>query len=291
MLGHQTGNFAYADSTDSTTRTSGILTNGKLNATGPLNSGDVIDIKVDFDKKQVHFWRNQEYISAYPAPYLVEGAIYPAASISFDSEVIISNDPMPDFIRQVGSAPIKKVVKATVTDTITWAWGRCANGIEVKGNKINRREVTGIKNPTILGSTPLSASKPWIRFIPRKLGIWIALGVVEGSFLLNGGKVLGQDDSCFNVGYLDQPTKNIKTIYVNTSKIPVGLPQLAVGEPLDIKVDFVNKSVLFWKNNQYLGSAVISSSNMTTLYPAVQLSKDTEVELVTSGKIPDLPTF
>jgi len=291
LLGYQNGlNCAYVDYAEpapSTLRACGIVYSGKVVPASRLNPGDVIDIKLDFTAKRIHFWRNQEYLSAINANFN-EGDVYPAVSISFDSEVIIANDSMPDFINSVGTAAPKKTVKM-MNNTKLWEWNSARpEGIVLSGTDnliATRNETKGVKNPVLFAATPFTTSNPWFRVIIRKLGHWIAIGAAEIKYPLSGGKVLGEEILYFNTGYLDQAGKNIKRITTNQAKSNTFLQKLEVGETFDIK--FTPKCIFFWKNLSYLGCANIPKPG-TTVYPVVQLSADTEVELVASGKMPDL---
>jgi len=294
LLGYQSStNCAYVDYiNDSNNRTSGICTSGKINNAPQLNSGDVIDIKVDFNKKTVDFWRNQTKVGTV-AGNLVEGAVFPAVSISFDSEIIISNDPMPDYVGGVVKVPTKLFDSApsapTNNSNALWSWGRRAAAIEISNGVATRSEAKGVKNPIILTSEPFSPSKPWCRFVVTSIGDWIAVGVTEGTFPLINAKVLGEEVGYFNAAYFDQHGKNMRRISVCQAKTNLSGTKVEVGDTIDVKVDYNSTNVRFWKNGQYLGQVVLPSTG-ATIYPVAQLSTKTGVSIA-PGPMPNLQNY
>jgi len=300
-LGSQKGifNCAYVRSV---TTTAQLIANGKAHSKSPpdMQSGDVIDVKVDFSGNCVHFWKNQQYITSISASGSAlstsDRYVHPAVSLSADSEILISSVyDQPDYVAllQSASAPSKVVATAQTSSSTTWEWSESykAAAIIISGRTVSRSKSVGnTKNPIVLTTRALSRASPWFRLNIKKMGPWVAFGICEPSIKLSGGDVLGDQSPRFNLGYLDQTgKKDIQRVRINKADVQLNFQKLSAGDIMDIRLNFDDKTVHFWRNEMYLGKAPCNSYSMfqeNMLYPCVQLANDTEVEII-SGTMPN----
>lgn len=159
-----------------------------------LNTGDIIDVQVDFDANMIFYYNNEalQGVMVCTKHKLVEGQLWPTVNLSYGSEIVLKNYDQPKF-----------------SSTYNWKWGTTASKkasvleVSVDGLTVKRKTAKGM-NPAIMAMYPLTKRQPQYRVLVKKMSRWIGIGICDHSFRLNDSKTLGTQPKGVNSAYFYQ---------------------------------------------------------------------------------------
>lgn len=150
-----------------------------------------------------------------------------------------------------------------------WHWSEKSSmkseAIKLKrfGLTAYRPDQDGHRNPCIFTASSFNYDVNRFRCQIKTIGSWIAIGIAEyHEYQVNGGSVLGSQEKGFNCCLYSQTKSSFKIC--DRASVPLGGP-LAVGDVIDIQIDFGNQKIKFWKNLVFQGEIKGKEINLLNL--------------------------
>jgi hypothetical protein len=240
----------------------------------PLAVGSVVDVYVDFETNLVHFFLDNQLQGVMGSRSKMScSSLYPCVNLSHGSEVVFCNHDLPDLRTDFEFQwSARKSAAISVSPDKSFAFRSTGEGL----------------NPAVLGNFPLTRERPNFRVKVMELGRWVGIGVCDGFFQIENGKTLGTQPKCLNSAYFYQISGIYKLQMDGMCKDDV--KPIAVGDIIDVKVDFDTKRVMYFNNGEYQGyctpaNAVLANpASMDlipgTLYPCVDMAVNTRLQLI-----------
>jgi len=275
VLGSQTGsvNSSYFCQTTSKIRVSG----GETKKAQRISVNDIVDAAVDFDNQCIYYWLNEQLQGVIDCSKqkLVENQIFPCVCLSSNSEVVFRNDD---------KQKLYIIIKKEGQDAWKWDTKKKAAVLKLDDARLSvARPTNDGRNPAAMTTQPLTRANPHYRVQVKSLGNWIGIGVADLHFQIQDNVVLGSQPNSINSSYFCQNSCKIRMHGEDVKDAA----RIAVGDIVDVAVDFDNDNIFYWLNEKLQGHISCKHHILPEgqIYPCINLASGTEVVLRDSDSV------
>lgn len=268
----------------------------------PLQEGDLVDIKIDFEHNVAYFFRNLnlEGVLTSTQSLLREGKLFPCTDLSVGSEVSLVNEgnPLPDLIELIYKHNLAKdraAMSASRQGNVhqfptSWMWDintvKRTAYIEISPDRLTAKRESGGSNPSVMCVQPFTRLHNYFCLKVLSQGQWIGVGLADCHFALNGSKTLGQQNAGVNCSYFFQGNHRKLQMFGETTVTDVS--PIKPGDLISVFVDFDNNKIAFFNNHHFEGSMSVTKTILQEgcIFPCVNLSAHSEVTIRNVDHLP-----
>jgi len=172
----------------------------------------------------------------------------------------------------------------------TWDESKRAECFVLSNRNTSVSRPSGGSNPVIYVSKPFTRLHHKISFRVDEFDDWAGIGLADEDMVLDGGSVLGSQDSGINSSVFTQGGTSLKMRHKTHSEGERSLTkQLAAGVVVTVDIDFNVPEVKYYLDGEMVGKCDLTPSQdplrQGKLFPAVAFARGTAISILKTHPI------